>query len=64
VDSFAIRAYPGRTVADAPPVLGKAFRADLKAAGAVPAEGLLFLAAMAFEFSGFAASVAAFLFLR
>ena len=44
---FAVRADPGGAVAHAPFVLLKAFRADLEAAGAVPAEGLFLFAAVA-----------------
>ena len=44
---FAVRADPGGAVAHAPLVLLEAFRADLEAAGAVPAEGLFLFAAVA-----------------
>ena len=47
---LAVRADPGGAVAHAPLVLLEAFRADLEAAGAVPAEGLLLFAAMAAKF--------------
>ena len=44
---LAVRADPGGAVAHAPLVLLEALRADLEAAGAVPAEGLLLFAAVA-----------------
>ena len=44
---FTVRADPGRAVTDAPLVLFKTFRADLKATGTTPAKGLFSLAAMA-----------------
>ena len=47
---FAVRAEPGGAVAHAPLVLLEAFRADLEAAGAVPAEGFLLFAAVAAKF--------------
>ena len=47
---LAVRADPGGAVAHAPLVLLEAFRADLEAAGAVPAEGLVLVAAVAAKF--------------
>ena len=44
---LAVRADPGGAVAHAPLVFLEAFRADLEAAGAVPAEGFLLFAAVA-----------------
>ncbi len=47
MNPFTVRADPGWPVADAPFVFGKAFRADFKTAGAAPAKGLFFFAAVA-----------------
>ena len=43
---FAVGTDPGRTVTDAPLVLLKTFRTNLKAAGTAPAERFFLLAAM------------------
>jgi hypothetical protein len=50
VNSLAIRTDPGWSVADTPFVLGKALRADLKTAAAIPAESFDFFAAVTLEF--------------
>ena len=47
VDPFAVRADPGRAVADPPFVFFEAGGAYLKSAAAVPAEGLFLFAAVA-----------------
>ena len=44
MNPFAVRTDPGRAVADAPFVFGKAFRADFKTTGATPAKGLFLFA--------------------
>ena len=48
--SLAVWADPGGAVADTPLIFGKAFRADLEPAGAIPTKWLFLLAAMAFKF--------------
>ena len=59
---LAVWADPGGAVAHAPLVLLEAFRADLEAAGAVPAEGFFLFAAVAAELLPTAAAARGVLF--
>ncbi len=61
---FAVRADPGRPVADPPFIFLKALHADLESARTVPAEGFFLFAAMAAVFTNSPASVPEFLLLH
>lgn len=46
MNTFTVRAYPGRTIAYPPLIFGKTFRAYLESTRTTPAERFVFLAAM------------------
>ncbi len=47
MDTFTVRAYPGRTVTDSPFVLAKTLRTDFKTTDTAPAKRLFFFTAVA-----------------
>lgn len=57
MDTFTVRAYPGRTIADSPCILAETLRTDFKTTDTAPAERLfLFTAVTAIVFPSSAAS--------
>ena len=62
--AFTIRAYPGRSITDAPFVFFKTFLTDHKPAGTAPTKFLILFAAVTNIFTNLSFSVTSFFRLR